>query len=102
MRGRTVWIVITHAIPALGERDLLLQYLDAIGTRRSEIVVPARSFVIGGLPAEAFRYDLREPNTIGTPSAESFSFEDRSSATARFACLNGPASIKPRHLKSGY
>jgi hypothetical protein len=100
LRGHRVWIVITHALPQFRERELLLAYLDAIGTRRSQMNAPGRRFVVGGLPAEAFLYDLRELGAPDAPSAESFSFNDTSPPTARLACLNGPATIRPKYLKS--
>jgi hypothetical protein len=53
-----VWVVLTHASPVGRERDDIVQYLDAIGTRRAALAVKSR--VIGGsaLPAEGFLYDL--------------------------------------------
>jgi hypothetical protein len=95
-RGRSrVWVVITHAIPALHERENILQYLDTIGVRRDTFAVAPHLVGNRGLPAEAFLYDLNDPGRLGAAAAASFPLIAPTSPDARFVCGAGPDAMVP-------
>jgi len=89
-RGRArVWLLLTHASRDY-ERHDLLGYLDAIGTRRDRIV--ARSRAPGKRPqnAEAFLYDLSDPERLRAARAADFPTRGPSPDDARVPCDEGP------------
>ena len=91
-RGQSrVWVLLTHAIPHYREREDILAYLDAIGTRQDELVVESRAVAWKPLPAEVFLYDLRADPSAA--SAESFPLRGPSSADATLGCRVGPHAL---------
>ena len=93
-RGRPrLWVLIAHAQPRLGEDQLLLAYLDRLGTRR--LALRALPHVRGGgLPAEAFLYDLTDAKR-STASAATFPIPPAPSGLdPRLACA-GAANPVP-------
>jgi len=95
-RGRSrVWVILTHAVPLYRERDDILGYLDAIGSRKYGIVVPSYAVGRKPLPAEGYLYDLREtPSRLGATAA-SFHLTGPSAADPALACADGPQSMIP-------
>jgi hypothetical protein len=70
-RGRPrLWVLISHAHPKMGEETAILDYLDSLGRRRLALrVLP--HVRTGGLPVEAFLYDLSSPR-LGNDAAATF------------------------------
>ena len=69
VRGRPrAWILFSHSY--LGERRLLVEYLDAIGRRLDEFRAPADD--TSTLAGQVFLYDLSSPQTLAVTSAERF------------------------------
>jgi hypothetical protein len=101
-RGRPrVWLLITHALPPLREREDMLRYLDRIGTRRDEISVPSRRVGRPGLPAEAFLYDLSDPARLALTDSSSFEIsvtDGRGSLGTPLTCREGPAEASTLHM----
>ena len=96
--SKRLWVVMTHAFPPYRERDDILRYLDAIGSRREALVVEAHTIGTGsGLPAEIFLYDLSEPHRLKQALASSFQITGPSGAHPRFTCSAGPQArmLKP-------
>ena len=95
-RGRPrLWVVLTHAIPAFRERENMLRYLDAVGTRRDTFAVPPHMVGNRGLPAEAFLYDLSDFERLQLATATSFPLVGPSNPDARFVCSGGPDAMVP-------
>jgi hypothetical protein len=71
LRGeRRVWIVATHE-QRTGELELIIGYLDRIGRRLDEVVVPGTN----RSPIEAaygYLYDLSDPERLASVSAEAY------------------------------
>jgi hypothetical protein len=67
-----LWVVMTHAVPRLGERADILNYLDTIGRRSDTLVVHSRRPGAQGLPVEVFRYDLSDTRRLTNTNAMSF------------------------------
>ena len=88
---------MTHALPQFRERDDMLRYLDAIGTRLNAFSVPTRRGPVAGTPAEAFLYDLSDPGRLQRATADSFLL-DRQNPQARRGCEEGPATITALQL----
>lgn len=72
-RGRPrVWIVLTHAGPALREREDILAYLDTIGVRRESLVLEPHGIGRNLLPAEAHLFDLSVVEKLDDADADTF------------------------------
>src|SRR5688572_4710514 len=98
-----LWVVMTHAFPPYRERDDILQYLDAIGSRREALAVEPQTIGAGGLPAEIFLYDLSDPHRLKQAMASSFQITGPSSAQPRFTCSEGPqAMMTPKESLSNF
>ncbi len=79
MRGRSrVWLLFSHELPRLHERQLMTSYLDEIGSVRDSVIVVGHD--VDGTPTRAslFLYDLsdttrgaqQEPRHVPVPALE--------------------------------
>ncbi|HEX8556591.1 MAG TPA: hypothetical protein VF668_00585 [Pyrinomonadaceae bacterium] len=94
LRGRPrVWVLLTHAGPRFREREDILAYLDAVGTRLDGIVVESHGVAANLLPAEAHLYDLSGDRTSSAAAAEAFPLKGPSSPGARLGCGEGPQAM---------
>lgn len=70
-----VWLVVSHVFPTCHDVDDMLAYLDRIGVRRDEVLVPAH-LPAGSLQweisASAYAYDLSDPERLARADAASF------------------------------
>jgi hypothetical protein len=78
-----VWLLVTHALPALGEDTLILGYLDRIGVRRLAYPGPSRERGTGA--AAAYLYDLSNPARLGQASSDTYAVPPRARAGGRGA-----------------
>jgi hypothetical protein len=90
-----VWVVLTHAMASLNERDDILRYLDAIGQRRDNFTVQSRVVNNWALPAEVWLYDLSDSRQLGDSSAASISLIGSSPPDAMRGCGPDPQVIVP-------
>ncbi len=93
--SKRLWVVMTHAFPPYRERDDILRYLDAIGSRRDAFTVEAQTIGARGLPAEVFLYDLSDPRRLGQALASSFQITGPARPHPRFTCSEGPQAMMP-------
>ena len=97
-RGRSrVWVVLTHHLRAFPDRENIVMYLDAIGTRRDAFAVQPRLVGNRGSPAEVLMYDLGDPNRLGNAAGTSFPITLPSSTDARLVCTGGPDAMVTPH-----
>lgn len=93
-RGRArVWLILAHALPRYRERDDILAYLDAIGTREQLIRAEARSADWDPQPAEAVLYDLSAPERPGEALAGTFALTGPASQEPATRCGRGPLGM---------
>jgi hypothetical protein len=93
-RGRSrVWIVLTHALRNYREREDIVAYLDAIGTRLDAVNVASRAVGRNPLPAEGFLYDLSNPAQLGNASALSFPLTGPDVEIERNPCAVSPQAV---------
>ena len=86
-RGRPrVWILITHSLPRYRETQDLLSYLDAIGTRKDEMVIQSYSAGRIARPVELYLYDLSDAQRLASVAAESFPLTGPAFALEGFGC----------------
>ncbi len=86
-RGRPrVWVLLTHAGPALKEREDVFAYLDAIGVERERLVAEPRGVGRNLLPAEAHLYDLSDGERLDDASAETFPLKGPHAPNRRLGC----------------
>ena len=101
-RGRSrVWILLTHANPYSREREDMLAYLDAIGTRKDSFVVESHGVSRNLRPAEAYLYDLsnaHKPGNGSNVSADSFQLTSPPS-TGWPPCNVGPQAMVPTDFR---
>ncbi len=88
-----VWVLITHSI--YYEREDILAYLDAIGSRQDSVVLRSRSVGWAPSPAEAYLYNLSDRVKAGRASSTTFTVTDPPSMDPRFNCDNGPQVLVP-------
>jgi hypothetical protein len=95
-RGKPrIWVVLTHALASLKERDDIQHYLDTIGDRRDEFVVRSRVVSHWALPAEVWMYDLSDSRRLSNASAASISLLGNSSPNAMTGCGQDPQVLVP-------
>jgi hypothetical protein len=69
-RGRArLWVILSHVVGPLHQRETILGYLDAIGLRRDSIVTLDRRRRPG---SSAYLYDLSDPGRLRAASAETY------------------------------
>jgi hypothetical protein len=95
-RGRArVWVLISHALPWLGEDAAILSYLDALGARRLALRAwpQPRGF---GFVAEAFLYDLQGARRLERDAAERFPLPAAAATpNPRIGCVGPQDSSSP-------
>jgi hypothetical protein len=101
-RGRSrVWILLTHTNPYFREREDILAYLDAIGTRTDGLVSEPRGISQNLRPAEAYLYDLSDDDRLRGSSADSFQLTGPPS-TSLPPCDVGPQSMVQTDFEYDY
>lgn len=90
-----VWVILTHSLPVYREREDILAYLDAIGTRLDYVRVESRAIGRIPLPAEGLLYDLSHASRLASADAESFTLSGPVGEDPRLACGNGPQAMIP-------
>lgn len=94
LRGRSrVWLIMTHAGPRFREREDILAYLDAAGTRLDGFAVESHGVATNLLPAEAYLYDLSGGREASAGAADAFRLTGPSSPGERFGCGEGPQAM---------
>ena len=90
LRGtQRVWILIVHTSPRYRELEDFTSYLDAIGTKRDELVVLGRGPADSAnapLPASLFLYDLSSTPRAAAVSAETFALVGPTGGDSRGPC----------------
>jgi hypothetical protein len=97
-RGRPrVWLLVAHA-SRHSEREDLIAYLDALGTRRAHVASHAR--LVEGIdqPFEAFLYDLSDAQRLASVSAQSFAL--RGPESDGHEPCTGPIALVPGELQA--
>jgi hypothetical protein len=97
-RGRPrVWLVMTHASRGREGRDIV-QYLEAIGTRRERFGTWPQA--VSGRPASAqvLLFDLSDPARLAATSAHSFPLRGPSVSDREIPCGEGPLGMIPGEL----
>jgi hypothetical protein len=67
-----VWIVIVHAIATYRERDDILAYVSALGTRRDQVIIPSTLTPYPFGAAEAYLYDFSDAERAKAVDAATF------------------------------
>ena len=99
-RGRPrVWVVLTHAGPALRERDDIVAYLDAIGIRREGLVLEPHGIGRNMLPAEAHLYDLSKVEKLDEAFAETFPLKGPHAPGQRLGCGEATQASLPNDFR---
>lgn len=88
LRGASrAWILFTHSLPAYNESRDILAYLDTIGVRLEQVIVPPHqpfgSYAWLGT-AELYAYDLSDPARLSRATAATFPVH--SSGIHTFTC----------------
>jgi hypothetical protein len=90
LRGtRRLWVMIVHTSPRFRELEDLTNYLNAIGTKREELIVLGRGPADSAnapLPASLFLYDLAPTPRAATVSAETFPLLGPTGGDSRRPC----------------
>jgi hypothetical protein len=90
-----IWIVLTHSLATYREREDIVAYLDAIGTRLDEMRVVSHAMGRTPAPAEAFLYDLSATPRLVDIDSDSFKLTGTSVLNPRIGCINGPEAMIP-------
>ncbi len=86
LRGHErVWIILTHALPVLEEREIILGYLRTIGVER--VALDAQIDPVG---TAAYLFDLSDSRRLARTSAASFDLSTQPEVDSRFGCGRGP------------
>lgn len=100
LRGRPrVWVLLTHAGPALSEREDILAYLDAIGVRREGLYVAPHGIGRNLLPAEAYLYDLSIGEKLDDATADTFSLKGPHAPGQRLGCGEATQASLPNDFR---
>jgi hypothetical protein len=93
LRGRPrVWVLITHALPPLREKPVILAYLDAIGRRLGTIEHRPRRGNETGWSFAAL-WDLEEPSRLVAAEAVSFPVPEITRPLGAWSsCEHGPVA----------
>jgi hypothetical protein len=79
-RGRPrLWVIVSHAIGPIPERDTMLGYLDAIGVQRDSIVIPVSG-------SSAYLYDLSDTGRLRGSSAATHVLPPRLEGVREYSC----------------
>jgi hypothetical protein len=93
-RGRSrVWIILTHSLPVYREREDIVGYLDAIGTRLDAIDVPSRAVGHTPFPAEGLLYDLSTTGRLPAADSATFQVTGPSGTNQQNTCTSGPHAM---------
>jgi hypothetical protein len=90
-----LWVVLTHSVAPYREREDILAYLDASGTRLDEVRVPSHAVGRIAAPAEAFLYDLSPALNRSGVDAATFTLTGTSVLDPRSGCVDGPQVMIP-------
>jgi hypothetical protein len=84
-RGRArLWVILSHVVGPLHQRETILGYLDAIGIQRDAIVTFDRT---RRPSSSAYLYDLSDPVRLRADSAETYMLPGRERGLREYPCL---------------
>jgi hypothetical protein len=84
-RGRpSLWVIISHVVRPLREREAMLGYLDAIGFQRDSIVT--RDDRETKPSSSAYLYDLSDRQRLSTASAETYTLPEPEQGRRDYPC----------------
>ena len=93
-RGRSrVWVLVTHAGARLREREDILAYLDAVGTRNDALVIESRGVGRRLPPAAVYLYDLSAGEKSSAVDAATFPLTGPAVAGGHTDCGVGPQAM---------
>ena len=78
-----VWIIFTHVLPQYTEADVILGYLQTIGTERKALTQHG---------AVAYLFDLSDPDLLNRITVQDYAFEENIPWQLESACNKGPQS----------
>jgi hypothetical protein len=87
---RRVWILIGHALTRFGERDVIVSYLDSIGTRLAYTSTAPRGPITLSAPTELLLYDLANSARLERARSADFPIPEIHVSTLRLGCEHGP------------
>jgi hypothetical protein len=82
-----VWVVFTHALPSLAEREAILGYLRAIGSQERALLDQ-----LDDLGTSAYLFDLSDPEKLARTTAGEYELDSNVFVNPAFRCGRGPAS----------
>jgi hypothetical protein len=96
-RGRSrVWVLVSHALPDLGEEPAMLAYLDLLGKRRLAVRALPQPRT-SGFVAAALLYDLGSARGLPAAAASSFPVPPTPARLdLRFACVGPQNAVSPQ------
>jgi hypothetical protein len=94
-----VWVIVTHSVAH--EREDILAYLDAVGTRLGEIRIPSRATGRTPAPAEAFLYDLSLTSRQAGVNVATFKLTGPNVPDPGNGCVSGPIAMIPSDFECG-
>jgi len=94
-----LWVIITHSLALYREREDIVRYLDAIGTRLDYVAVASRAVGWTPYPAEGFLYDLSDATRLANADPQMFRLIGRIGAIPTYDCVSGPHAIIPSDLE---
>jgi hypothetical protein len=86
-RGRArVWVLFSHELPRLREREPMVRYLNSIGTMRDSMVAGGHD--VNGQPTSVFlyRYDLSDSARLRSADARTFPIPAQPPVDVRLRC----------------
>jgi hypothetical protein len=79
-----LWVILSHVVGPLRQRESILGYLDAIGVQRDSIVTLDRT---RRPSSSAYLYDLSDPGRFRAASAETFMLPAREQGFREYLCI---------------
>jgi len=88
-----LWIVLIDAPTVSREREDILAYLNAIGTRLDSVTLTSRALGRPPSRAQVYLYDLSATLRLANANAHSFKLTGRQGKNPRHPCVNGPLAM---------
>jgi hypothetical protein len=95
LRGRKrVWVLFSHALPHLGEREAIIAYLDRIGVRLDAVEIPTHKRTVED-NVFVYLYDLSDPRRLAAATADTVPLPWQPGPPSENAGCEGPQRPGP-------